>query len=287
MKRPSVTSLKPASSSVGGGDQADVRSDRKPLAVDRVLGLIAEIATSGGCSLSELSRRMQIPKTSLLNLLPAMVEGGYLAKDQRRYVLGAASYSLASVIERGKFDPVKTAEPFLQRLALDADKTVTLAILADNERMVLHVAKAEPPDAMRFAVSVGTLSPVYTTAAGRVMLAFGPRAWVEDYLTNAQLASRTTRTIIDRDQLLTSAEQVRQKGYAVTRGETYDTVGAIAAPVFDEKGLAFALIAAGAVEKIVRQEEMLSILVRRTADQISQKLQEGNGSSSMTLNTGS
>lgn len=245
------------------------RRERTPLAVDRILGLISEVAISGGSSLTDLSQKLQVPKTSLLNLLPGLVSGGYLKKDGRFYILGPASYILSKQIERGRFDPVHAAEPFLQRLALDADKTVTLAVLADNERMILHVAKAEPPDAMRFSVSVGTLSGVHTTAAGRVMLAFGPKAWVDDYYANAQLPSRTPRTIIDRDKLAASAEEVRRQGYAVTKGETYETVGAIAAPVFDTAGLAFALVAAGAVEKIVRQEDMLSALVRQTADKIS------------------
>lgn len=256
--------------SAGGAEL--LRRDRKPLAVDRVLGVLAEVAASGGSSLTDLSSRMQVPKTSLLNLLPGLVESGYLKKDGRSYRLGPASYNLSNLIEKGRFNPVQACEPFLQRLALDADKTITLAVLADNERMILHVAKAEPPDAMRFSVSVGTLSGVHTTAAGRVMLAFGERTWIEDYFANAQLQSRTSRTIIDRDQLAASAEHVRNCGYAITKGETYETVGAIAAPVFDRSGLAFALVAAGAVEKIIRQEEVLSLLVRRTAEKITEML---------------
>jgi len=255
---------------VGGAEVS--RLDRKPLAVDRVLGVLTEVAASGGSSLTDLSAKMHVPKTSLLNLLPGLVESGYLKKDGRSYRLGPASYNLSELIEKGRFDPIQACEPYLQRLALDADKTITLAVLADNERMILHVAKAEPPDAMRFSVSVGTLSGVHTTAAGRVMLAFGTQTWIDDYLANAQLQARTSRTIIDRDQLAASADQVRKCGYAITKGETYETVGAIAAPVFDRSGLAFALVAAGAVEKIIRHEEMLSLLVRRTAEEITKML---------------
>lgn len=274
MKAPTMPqSEMPSPADEGVGHLESQRQDRKPLAVDRVLGIIAEVAASGGSSLTALSLKLQIPKTSLLNLLPGLVASGYLKRDGRSYVLGEASYDLSALIDQGRFDPVKESEPLLQRLALDADKTITLAVLAQNERMILHVAKAEPPDAMRFAVSVGTLSPIHTTAAGRVFLAFGSETWVEDYLTNAQLQSRTSRTIIDREQLVASAAEVRRRGYAVTKGETYETVGAIAAPVFDNAGLAYALVAAGAVEKIVRQEETLSSLVRRTAEQISQKIQ--------------
>jgi IclR family transcriptional regulator, acetate operon repressor len=262
------------------GQSTEQRHDRRPLAVDRVLGVIATVASNGGCNLTDLSNRLSVPKTSLLNLLPGLVEGGYLEKKDREYILGPASFSLAMIITQGRFDPIQVAEPLMQRLALDADKTVTLTVLAPNERMILHVAKAEPPDAMRFSVAVGTLSAVHTTAAGRIMLAYGKREWVEDYLKNAQLASQTARSIIDRDQLAASVEDVRRLGYSITRGETYDTVGALAAPVFDKSGLAFALVAAGAVEKVERQEEMLSTLVKRTAEQISVRLRAASGDNS-------
>lgn len=253
---------------------SQTRGERKgPLAVERVLALIAEVAAApDGCSLTGLSEKMATPKTSLLNLLPSLVSSGYLIRQGNRYRLGQAAFTLAELITNTKPDPIKLAQPLLQKLALDADKTVTLAVLSENQRMILHVAKEEPPDAMRFSVDVGALAPVHTTAAGRVMLAFGPSAWSEDFLANAQLRSRTARTIIDREELLLSTEAVRARGYAMTKGETYETVGAISAPVFDKDGLAFALVAAGAVEKVTRQEEWLASLVRRTAEEISARL---------------
>jgi DNA-binding IclR family transcriptional regulator len=55
----------------------------------------------------------------------------------------------------------------------------------------------------------------------------------------------------------------------MTRGETYETVGAIAAPVFDAEGFAAAVVAAGAVERVVTQEKKLAELVRATADELS------------------
>jgi DNA-binding IclR family transcriptional regulator len=249
-------------------------TERKgPLSVDRVLGVIGAIAVSkDGMTLTGLSETMSTPKTSLLNLLPGLVQAGYLQKQAKMYVLGPSAFELASQIIHTKPDPIRYVQPLLQRLALDADKTVTLAVLADNERMILHVAKEEPPDAMRFSVEVGAQAPVHTTAGGRVMLAFGSGAWSKEYLLNAQLSSRTSRSIIDKKDLQTSIANVKIRGYAVTRGETYETVGAISAPVFDRNGFAFALVAAGAVEKISRQEKALSDMVKKTADEISQRL---------------
>lgn len=250
-------------------------SDRKgPLAADRILGVINAIAVAReGLTLTALSEAIATPKTSLLNFLPGLVHAGYLTKIGKSYSLGNAAYALASRIANSKIDPINLAKPLLQRLALDADKTVTMAVLADNERMILHVAKEEPPDAMRFSVEVGAQAPVHTTAGGRVMLAFGADTWVRNYLLNAQLSSRTPRSIIDMQELEASITEVKANGYSITKGETYETVGAISAPIFDRNGFAFALVAAGAVEKIIRQEQSLSDQVKRTAREISERIQ--------------
>jgi hypothetical protein len=57
-------------------------------------------------------------------------------------------------------------------------------------------------------------------------------------------------------------------GYAITKGETFDDVGAVAAPIFSTDGFLCAIVVAGAVEHVNSQSSKLSQLVRCTADEI-------------------
>jgi DNA-binding IclR family transcriptional regulator len=241
-----------------------------PLSMERIFGiLLSTAAGKAGRSLTELSVALGTPKTSLLNLLPGLTATGYLIRDGRSYRLGPAAYTLAAAITSTKTTVAEIAQPLLRRLAEDTGKTVTLCVLAPDERAILHIAKEESRSAMRFAVEVGARAPLHTTAGGRVLLTFRPGKWAEHFLTHAQLTRQTDRTITDRGRLVASLEEVRRRGYAVTRGETYENVGAVAAPVFDVEGFLCAIVVAGAVEQIIAQEDVLGPLARSTADEIS------------------
>jgi DNA-binding IclR family transcriptional regulator len=241
-----------------------------PLSMERIFGILFSVSSQArGKSLTELSLELSTPKTSLLNLLPGLVTSGYLIRDGHHYRPGPTAFRLAAAIGRVEETVATLAQPLLRRLAEDTGKTVTLCVLAPDERAILHIAKEESRAAMRFSVEVGSRAPLHTTAGGRVMLAFRPGAWAENFMRNATLTRQTESTIAERDALRASVEEVRKQGYAMTRGETYDNVGAVSAPVFGAEGFLCAIVVAGAVEQVIAKAEVLASLARSTAEEIS------------------
>jgi DNA-binding IclR family transcriptional regulator len=253
---------------------ATLPAPRGPLSMERIFGIIMSIASNArGKSLTQLSLELDTPKTSLLNLLPGLTAAGYLIRDGHQYRLGLKAFQLASVILGSHQEVASIVRPLLQRLAADTDKTVTFCVLAPDERAILHIVKEESRAAMRFVVEEGHRAPLHSTAGGRVILAFRPGNWVERFVNHARLAPQTRQTITSPEALWASIENVRRLGYAITRGETYDTVGAVAAPVQGPEGFVGAVVAAGAVERIIENSEKLSDMVRNTADDLSSLLQ--------------
>ncbi|MFC0406850.1 IclR family transcriptional regulator [Roseomonas elaeocarpi] len=246
---------------------------RGPLSMERIFGIITSIASNArGKSLTQLSHELDTPKTSLLNLLPGLTAAGYLLRDGHQYRLGPKAFQLAGAILHSNQEVASIVRPLLQRLATDTGKTVTFCVLAPDERAILHIVKEESRAAMRFVVDEGHRAPLHSTAGGRVILAFRPGNWVERFVNHARLTPQTRRTITSADALWSSIEEVRRVGYAITRGETYDTVGAVAAPVHGTEGFIGAVVAAGAVESVIENEQALSAAVRNTADDLSSLL---------------
>jgi DNA-binding IclR family transcriptional regulator len=240
------------------------------LATERIMGIFQSVARSVvGKSLTELSQELGAPKSSLLNLLPGLIGMGYLVRAGRMYRLGPMAFELAAAIGRVNFDLARVAQPLLRRLAEDTGKTITLVVLDQEERAILHIAKEESPAAMRFAVDVGSRAPLHATAGGHVLLAFQPGDWVENYLTHAPLRPMTPTTITDVVRLREAIERTRELGYAITLGETYETVGAVAAPVFGANGFVCAVVAAGSVEAVRLHRERLSARLKHAAEEIS------------------
>jgi len=101
------------------------------------------------------------------------------------------------------------------------------------------------------------------------MLAFSPGEWIDRFFRHARLPANTPHTITDPDRLRAAIAEVRRVGFAITRGETFETVGAVAAPVFGAEGFVGALVVAGSVERVVAEADKLGALVRSTADELS------------------
>jgi IclR family transcriptional regulator, acetate operon repressor len=217
-----------------------------PRSLTRLLGLFDVLAKSkDGLTLAELNQALQSPKSSLLNLLRPLVIDGFLAVDSGRYRLGPSIFRLAANI-MSVWNFSSTMRPYLEELAERSGESVYLGVLDTVGSVITYVDAIESMKAVRFSVPVGAVRPLYSTAAGRVLLAFGDPDWVDNYLRNTKIAAYTPYTVTSRKALREELEQIRKTRISVSMGETFPESGAIAAPIFGADGKLIAAIAIGA-----------------------------------------
>jgi len=217
-----------------------------PRSLTRLLGLFDVLAKSkDGMTLAELNQALQSPKSSLLNLLRPLVVDGYLACENGRYRLGPSIFRLAANI-MSVWNFSSTMRPYLEELAQRSEESVYLGVLDTVGNVITYVDAIESSKAVRFSVPVGAARPLYSTAAGRVLLAFGDQDWVEEYLRNTKIAAYTPHTISSRRALRDELDKIRKTRISISMGETFPESGAIAAPIFGGDGKLIAAIAIGA-----------------------------------------
>jgi DNA-binding IclR family transcriptional regulator len=216
-----------------------------PRSLTRLLGLFDVLAKSkDGMTLAELNQALQSPKSSLLNLLRPLVIDGYLSCESGRYRLGPSIFRLAANI-MSVWNFSSTMRPYLEELAEKSQESVYLGVLDTVGNVITYVDAIESPKAVRFSVPIGAARPLYSTAAGRVLLAFGDPEWVDDYLKNIKLAAFTPYTVTSRKTLREELEKIRKTRISVSMGETFPESGAISAPIFGADGKLIAAIAIG------------------------------------------
>jgi DNA-binding IclR family transcriptional regulator len=238
-----------------------------PRSLARVLGLFDVLAKSkDGLSLAELNAALKSPKSSLLNLLRPLVLDGYLSYQNGRYRLGASIFRLAASI-MAVWNFSSTFRPYLEELATRSQESVYLGVLDQAGDGITYVDAIESPHAIRFSVPIGALRPLYSTAAGRVLLAFCDEEWLADYLKRTKLEARTPRTITTQKALHEELERIRKTHVSVSLGETFPESGAVSSPIFGADGKIVAAIAIGApVSRIQsRVAEMRSAIVEVAA----------------------
>jgi len=217
-----------------------------PRSLTRLLGLFDVLAKSkDGMSLAELNQALQSPKSSLLNLLRPLVIDGYLACENGRYRLGPSVFRLAANI-MSVWNFSSTMRPYLEELAESSGESVYVGVLDTVGSVITYVDTIESAKSVRFSVPVGAARPLYSTAAGRVLLAFGDPDWVDNYLRNTKIAAYTPYTVTSRKALREELEKIRKTRISVSMGETFPESGAIAAPIFGADGKLIAAIAIGA-----------------------------------------
>lgn len=244
-------------------------------AVGRALSILELVAeSSNGLSNSDLSRRLQIPKSSASYILRVLEQRDYLRRDPGgRYRLGLKLLSLTGGV-MANLDVREAAGPvladFLKKSRLPE---VHLAVL-DNGRAV-YIEKLENEKSfIKMDIWVGHRLPVHTTAIGKVLVSYLPDDEILKILEIRGMERKTKRSITTPQRFLREAERVRQYGFAVDDEENSEGVRCVAAPVFDSRGKVLAALGTSSVVLHIDEENLPRIikLVKLCADRVSREL---------------
>jgi IclR family transcriptional regulator, KDG regulon repressor len=181
----------------------------------RALGILETLATSSdGLGISELSRKVRLPASTIHRLLSTLGRNGYVIQlDNEKYRLGH------KLIEIGRnfLDSshlTKIIRPYLEEASRETGETANLVILDKDE--ALYLDKVESSRILRVFSMIGSRAPLYCTASGKVLLAGFPEEQLRRYLRNTKLKALTPNTI-------TSPAALRNElGTAMARGYAYD-----------------------------------------------------------------
>ena len=207
--------------------------------VRTALRVFEEVAARQPIGLSELSRRLDVPKASVQRALTTLEETGWLRHDlgQPGTWVVTARFSVLADIEPEVIAARDASRPFLLDLRRRSGGWVGFFVL-DGDRMVL-LAGPEETMLRTLEAERGPL-PVHVSAAGRAILGALPPDTAETVLSrsagltdDAELGAHVRRAI----------EEARRDGYAVVDGEYRDDLAVVAAPVLDRTGSPVAALA--------------------------------------------
>ncbi|WPO70139.1 MULTISPECIES: IclR family transcriptional regulator [unclassified Streptomyces] len=206
-------------------------------AVTRSLDIL-ELFLEGDGTLSapEVTRRLQLPRTTVHELLTTLAARSYLAQipDQPgRYRLGVRTYQLGSRYAE-QLDLAAEGQQVAREVAETCDETVHVAILEDTD--VIYIAKVDSTHAVRMVSAAGRRLPAHCTSVGKMLLASLPQPELESRLQGRVFAAMTPDSITDPDELAAALADIRERGVAVEHRESNPDVSCVAAPVRDSAG---------------------------------------------------
>ena len=195
----------------------------------RVLQVLQSIASEGfGKRLTDLSRDLDIPKSTLLPILQTLCDQHFLTQDESgRYGAGTSLFSLGAAFS-GKFPILPYVHQALEDLVQNLGETCYFGVL--DEDHVLYLEKADSPQPLRMLTTVGRRLPAYATGLGKALLMDLDEARLAS-LYPQPLTALTEHTITDLSQLFAQLQQAQVDGYAWESEESTPHVRCFAVPV--------------------------------------------------------
>ncbi|WP_323785676.1 IclR family transcriptional regulator [Thalassovita sp.] len=180
-------------------------------------------------SIPDIVQVTGLDRASVRRLVITLVDAGYLEKVGRGFVLTSRVLSHAGAYLRS--NNVGTAvQPILNHFAAELGLAISLASL--NGDAAIYVAASTLRDStVSLGFTVGSRLPLLHTAIGRGLLAFGPPHVARRLIAQDPLTHHTGTTLMDRDAIRADVDQIRDKGYALVRGEFEAGVAGLAVPV--------------------------------------------------------
>jgi len=241
--------------------------------VYRAVKILDVLSSEGERSVTEISRRLNFPKSSVHEIISTLLEAGILEKDsdRNRYSLGLKLFELGKQAQ-ANMEISKVAIPSLRGLHEQLDETVHLTVLDVKE--VLYIECFESTKRLRTYSVIGIRAPLHCTAVGKAILAYLDDGEVEEVIQSMGLPRFTENTITDRQRLNRELRKIRDCGFAIDDMEHEEGVRCAGAPVRNHTGKVVASISvSGPSQRMTatRLEEIAPLVMDRAAE-ISRRL---------------
>src|SRR6267154_1883569 len=239
---------------------AAIKNDSPSAAVERALAMLEAVAQeSDGLSNAEISRNLNIPKSSASYILRTLETRGYLTRDAAsgRYRVGLKILSLSRGALGGR-DVRGIALPIMRHLTHQTGLTCHLAVLDGAD--AVYIEKVEPEGFIRMDTWVGRRMRVHATSVGKAIVAHIPEEELGEIVRKSSMEKRTPKTITSLPRLLKELEKVRAQGYAVDDEENNLGARCVAAPVFSDRGTIEAALGLSGTTQQVSPQTMPRIL---------------------------
>ena len=206
----------------------------------KILEFLAE--SHEGVKLSEISKVVSMPSSNLSLFLNTLIESGYAIKNptDNKYYVSNRLVEIANLIRPNRYMRLlSVSKPEIERIHAIFDENVILAVV--NNYQLYLISRLQSTKSIQIVHNDGPFIP-HVTAGGKVVLACLTETQLAEYFKKTEWKSFTSQSMTEKELVLKQLEVIREKGYAINRGEYEEEIMAIAAPIFENEQVIAALI---------------------------------------------
>ena len=215
-----------------------MESAKQPEAVSsvmKVFGILQALGEQKEIGVTELSQRLMMSKSTVYRFLQTMKMLGYVSQEGEtdKYALTLKLFELgATSLEH--VDLVDLCDKEMQLISQQTNEALHLGALDENA--IIYIHKIDSGYNLRMQSRIGRRNPLYSTAIGKVLLAYRSEEFTRNALKDVDFVKHTDKTLENIDQLLSELKAVKEQAFAEDNEEQEPGLRCMAAPVFDRFG---------------------------------------------------
>ncbi len=124
----------------------------------------------------------------------------------------------------------------MRRLTDACNETSLLGVYDSMRQEMMFLAMIESSHPLRYSIDLNKWLPVHVGASGLAIMAYLSEEEISMIIDRTRLAPLTSRSITERYRLEAELQKIRERGYAITRGQRTTGAVGLGAPVFGSNG---------------------------------------------------
>jgi len=201
--------------------------------IDRAFAILDEV-TADPAGISELSRRLDLPTSTVARLLATLESLGAVERlvDDNGYRIGPTVVTMAASV-----DPTQSllavAQGTMQDLVDLVAEAVGLSIPAGYD--VIYIGQMDCANPVQVRDWTGVSIPMHLVPSGMAILAHWPDEAVDRFL-DRKLDRYTTKSVTQPDRIRARLAEIREAGVVWMEEEFSEGINSVASPIFNGSG---------------------------------------------------
>ncbi len=248
--------------------------------LDKAINIIETMARiDGDIDLASLSKKIKMPKSTLLRLLTTLKNHNLVKQDSetKRFSLGLGLVALGKAAE-SNFNLAREVHPFLVELSEKTGETASLSTMEGDH--AVYIDQVVSKSMIRGQPRIGLSLDLYCSSGGKVLLSGLDDEKLDAFFARNTLTKKTEKTVVDAERIKKEIQKIREQGYATDDEEVEVGGRCVAAPLKNKQGDIIAAISVMGPTTRIRQKDFsrLADVVKEEVMKASESLGYMNGS---------
>lgn len=190
--------------------------------------IVKALEANDGSRITELADELGLAKSTIHQQLSALLDLGYVIKENRVYYVGLKFLSLGEYARTRK-EAYRLAEPLVRELANETGERAQFFVEEHGRAIYLYTKYGE--HAVQADRRVGKQRYLHSSAGGKAILAHMSDSKIGDVINHWGLPAETENTYTTREELFDNLAVIRERGYSLNKGESISGLWSIGVPV--------------------------------------------------------